>query len=101
MMKMMETPQGRASLIQGNAQFKSLTGYDILGDPMGTISKLAESNADIAAALKGGYMHNFVQALKNPRLLSRRAIGAVATILGISAMSLAFRKQIGSFISGQ
>ncbi len=101
MMKMMETPQGTQALIRANTEFKAATGYDLLNDPMGTISKLADSNKDFAQALKGGYGHQFIQGFKNPRLLNRRIIGVGFSILGIAALSTAFRKQIGGFISGQ
>lgn len=101
MMKMMETPQGISALQRANAETIQKTGYDVLGDPMGTIQKLADSNADFAKALKGNYGHQFVQGLKNPTLASRRVVFAATTILGITGMATAFRKQVGSFISGQ
>ncbi len=100
-MKMMETKDGLASLMKSNEQYKAATGYDILNDPMGTIQKLADSNNDFAKALKGNYGHQFVQQLKNPSLAARRTAMAITTVLGIVSLGTAFRKQIGSFISGQ
>ncbi len=101
MLKMMETPQGTSALIRGNNEFKNVTGYDLLGDPMGTISKLAESDKAFAEALKGGYGHQFVQGLKNPNAASRRVLYAVSSIVGITALATTFRRQLGSFLSGQ
>lgn len=101
MMKMMETPQGTQALIRGNADFKNATGYDLLNDPMGAIGKLAESDKAFETALKGNYGHQFVQGLKNPTAASRRVLYAVSSIVGITAMATAFRKQIGGWLSGQ
>jgi hypothetical protein len=101
MMKMMETPQGTSALLRSNAEVKAATGYDILNDPMDAIQKLMKSNEEVATATKGNYGHQFLQGLKNPQTLSRRAIYTIGTILGIATLGTAFRKQIGSLISGQ
>lgn len=101
MMKMLKTTQGTSALTRANAEFKSVTGYDLLNDPMGSIAKLADSNVDVARALKGGYGHQFIKGLENPSIASRRVIFAITTILGITGLGTAFRKQIGKFLSGE
>jgi hypothetical protein len=99
-LKLQETPQGRAILQQSIQQFKNISGYD-LTDPIGTIGKLSESNDAYAQALKGNYGHQFIQGLKNPTLASRRVVFAVTSILGLTALGTAFRKQIGGLLTGQ
>lgn len=101
MTKMMETPSGRAALEQGNAQYKAATGYDILHDPMGSIQKMIDSNQELQDAIKGGYMKQLQRAVTSPTKVGSRLLYLTSSILGIAALGTAFRKQIGSFFTGQ
>lgn len=101
MIKMTETPQGRATLMTANEQYKNATGYDILNDPMGSMQKLIDSSEELQTAIKGNYMRQLGQAIKNPNKVGGRLLYMTSAILGIAALGTAFRKQLGSLITGQ
>lgn len=99
-LSLQDTPQGRASLGQAVQEFKSRTGYD-LSNPVESISKLIDSNKELQDAIKGGFMKQVQRAVTSPSAVGRRLLYAATSLVGIASIGTVFRKQIGSFISGQ
>lgn len=99
-LSLQDTPQGRANINQFIQEFKNRTGYD-LSDPIQAQTKLIDSNVELQKAIKGGYMKQLGDAMKNPSTVGRRLIYLTGSLIGIATVGTAFRKQIGSYFTGQ
>lgn len=97
--KLHESPEGSKLLDQAVEAYKNERGID-LTDPVQAVNQVLKSQGQLEIANKGSYMTQFKEALKNPNMAARRVAYLAGSVLGLATLGTAFRKQIGSFISG-